>query len=201
MFQHSFLQGLMMDINKVCDLKLPCEMLKRIRDMRFPNLMSMCMTLECQWSNMIISDVEDVLKFSNRYNDATKRLLASGVKLEEEKIAGNYCIALKTRFPELCRRFDVQNNIKFDKMKNLALSIESTEKESKARVEETPVSTVNVVEQNGTKMKKSVTCFRCGKPNHLAAECTNPRKICYGCGKLGSHTEKECTAPKVNFPK
>lgn len=46
--------------------------------------------------------------FSNllRYHDPSKSLIASGVKLEEEKIMGNYCIALKNRFPELCHRFD-----------------------------------------------------------------------------------------------
>lgn len=44
------------------------------------------MTLERQWTNMVISDSEDVMKFTNRYHDATKRLIASGVKLEDEKI-------------------------------------------------------------------------------------------------------------------
>ncbi|XKL67040.1 hypothetical protein PGB90_010460 [Kerria lacca] len=84
--------------------------------------------------------------------------------------------------------FCVQNNIKFDEMKNLALSIESIEKESKARVEET--STI----------ANSVICFRCGRPNHLASNCTNLKRICYNCGKLGSHTVKECTLPKTYFP-
>ncbi|XKL61639.1 hypothetical protein PGB90_001472 [Kerria lacca] len=148
---------------------------------------------------MIISDAEDIIKFTNRFHDAIKCLIASGVKLDE-KIVRNYCIALKSRFPELCRRFDVQNNIKFDEMKNLALSIESTEKESKARVEET--STIaNVIEKNENSHKlKSVICFRCGRPNYLASDCTNPKRICYNCGKLGSYTEKECTSSKTYFP-
>ena len=189
----------------ICDLELPYEMLKKIRDMRYPNLLSMRMTLERQWNNMIMTDSEDVLKFTNRYNEATKRLIALGVKLDDVKITDNYCIAMKARFPELCRRFDVQNSITFDEMKNLALSIESTEKESKARVDETSSGLANVAEKDEKKHEKSsektaVVCFRCGRPNHLASECTNPRKICYNCGKLGSHEQKDCTAPKSYFP-
>lgn len=111
---------------------------------------------------------------------------------------------MKNVYPELCRRFDIQNTITFEEMKNLALSIESTERESKARVEETSVS-VNVAEsEDGTKgnknKPKSVVCFRCGRPNHLASVCTNPKKICYNCGKYGTHEQKECTAPKMYYP-
>ncbi len=29
----------------------------------------------------------------------------------------------------------------------------------------------------------------------------HPRKICYNCGKLRSHLEKDCTSSRVNFPK
>ncbi|XKL65590.1 hypothetical protein PGB90_009010 [Kerria lacca] len=40
----------------ICDIGLPHEMLKKIHDMRFPNLLSMRMTLERQWSNIVMSD-------------------------------------------------------------------------------------------------------------------------------------------------
>ncbi|KAK7580453.1 hypothetical protein V9T40_001082 [Parthenolecanium corni] len=148
---------------------------------------------------MVMADSEDVLKFTNRFHDATKRFLALGFELEDEKIVGNFCIAMKGRYPELCHRFDVQNNITFDEMKNLAASIESTETESKAQVDESgAVMTASV---NGSHdSTKPISCFGCGKPHHGAIDCTNPRKVCYNCGKLGSHTAKECTALPINFP-
>lgn len=49
----------------LCDIKLPQEMIKAIREMRFPNLLSMRLTLERQWTNMVMNDSEDVLKFTN----------------------------------------------------------------------------------------------------------------------------------------
>lgn len=69
-----------------------------------------------------MSGAEDILlKFTNRFSEATKRLIATGAKLE--KIVGNYAIALKNHFPELCRHFDIQNTISLEEMKNLLLSI------------------------------------------------------------------------------
>lgn len=108
------------------------------------------MMLERQWANMVMSDTEDVLKFTNRYHDATKHLIASSINLEPEKIVSNYCIAMKNRSLECCRRFDVQNNITFDEMKKLPLGIESTKKESKARVDETRNS-VSIKNKNNPK--------------------------------------------------
>ncbi|KAK7573622.1 hypothetical protein V9T40_010813 [Parthenolecanium corni] len=54
----------------LCDLTVPLDMIKKIREIRFPNLMSMRMTLERRWTNMVMADSEDVLKFTNRFHDA-----------------------------------------------------------------------------------------------------------------------------------
>lgn len=78
--------------------------------------------------------------------------------------------------------------------------LETTESEAKARVDETS-SSANVADIDSKNEKeKSVACFRCGKPNHLASACTDPKKICYNCGKRGSHEQKDCTAPKSFYP-
>jgi predicted RNA-binding protein with RPS1 domain len=188
----------------LCDLQMPFKMLKKLHEIRFPNLLSMRMSLKRQWSNVQMASNEKVLEFTNKYNEMTKRLIGLGMKIDDVEIVGNYVIAMKLKYPELSRRFDTQNNITFDEMKNLALNLESSEEELKARSSETTTS-VNVTETRRTTTKlmsseaKEIICFRCGKPNHVASECKNPRKICYNCGKLGSHEQKDCTAPKTNI--
>lgn len=63
----------------------------------------------------------------------------------------------------------------FNKMKGLALSIESIEKELKARVEQTSRSSVLTVSvgdqnQNQNDPTKAIVCFCCSHLNHLAAD-------------------------------
>lgn len=95
---------------------------------------------------MVIADSELVLQVRNHFTEATKHLIVSGTKLEDKRVTGNYCIAMKTRFSKLCRRFDVQNNISFEEIKNLALSIESTKEELKTRIDEM-TAVANVAEK------------------------------------------------------
>lgn len=44
------------------------------------------------------------------------------------------------------------------------------------------------------------TCFKCGKPNHIAEYYPNPRMICFNCPKIGLAQARRlyCTTNKVS---
>ncbi|XKL69355.1 hypothetical protein PGB90_007124 [Kerria lacca] len=173
------------------------------------------------WAGLQMIEGESVLNFTNRFCEKLKVIEALGVKVNKLELLGNYAIALKPFYEGVSRRFDSGAEMTFEDMKLFTLNLESSAKESKARIEEAIGTTnantvVHVVEtrlqkrQNGKEdsinimkndgEKKKIMRFRCVKPNHTTTECTNPKEVCYNCGKLGSHTAKDCTVPRSSFP-
>lgn len=116
------------------------------------------------------------------------------MKLEDDEVSGNYVIALHNCFSELSRRFNTQSNIKVDELMNLAMNLESSEEESKVRNNKKTTAAASYVNPDSKENGGRISCFKCGKPNHIANECFSQQRICYNCGKLGSH---EATSIKI----
>ncbi len=102
-------------------------------------------------------------------------------------------LGLQQVYPELVRHFDLQKDITLDVMRKLALNLESTDAEAKARIDKGSVNmSVNVaesrkLESNSKKAERisnrisnekcGLICFNCGKPNQTAKACRNQRTL------------------------
>ncbi|XP_057452453.1 uncharacterized protein LOC130744281 [Lotus japonicus] len=45
-------------------------------------------------------------------------------------------------------------------------------------------------------LNRDVTCFKCGKSEHYANVCIDPRPKCFNCNRVG-HTTSQCKIPKT----
>lgn len=141
----------------------------------------MVLGLQRQWVALTIGDKENVLTFAARFKLAIGRLISSGFKADDETIAGNFSVACRLRIPELCRLLDDKSSPKLslDEMIKLTHSHEMSNKEAEARTAE--AAAMNLAETSkrlnslssslAEKLKRPITCYKYGKPNHVALEC------------------------------
>ncbi|XKL59923.1 hypothetical protein PGB90_000939 [Kerria lacca] len=191
----------------VYDLEEPFLILEKLDRLRNPILFSNKITLERQWSSLNMTEKEAVLDFTNSFQTLTKKLIRMDVNLEPSKIAGNYAIAVMGVYPEVSKMYPSRKGkINLDDLVEIALNLESTEKEKKERFNEgSNIVEVNITEEKifkkpeqykitNRRKEMGSSCYRCGRPGHRFFQCRSRNKICYNCGKRGIHESKDCTA-------